>query len=91
MSCCPPGKAGTARELPQLGQLQEEPGFFCGTDLCPLGTAPGMSVTPKTPQSSVYLHQLLLGDVAQQHAAKRNGFTCLSQVRELGRPGRAPD
>lgn len=40
--------------LEHLGQLQEEPGFFCGTSVL-LSTAPGTSATPKTPQFLVYL------------------------------------
>lgn len=61
-------------QLEQLGQLQEEPGFFCGTETSvPLGRAPGMSVTPKPPQSSVCLDQLLLGNLAQQDAGQQRG------------------
>lgn len=63
MPCYPPGKAGTPRELPQLGKDGCNTWGSCNRSLAspvaqtpvPFGTAPGTSATPKTPQSLVHL------------------------------------
>lgn len=63
MPCYPPDKGGTARELRQPGKDGCNTWGSCERSLAssvaetsvPLGTAPGTSITPKTPPSSVYL------------------------------------
>lgn len=85
MPCYPPSKVGTARELQQLGKdgwntrSKRILASSVAETFVPLSTAPGTSVTPKTPQDSVHLQ-----------GSKENGFTSLSQVgkvRDLERPG----
>lgn len=61
MPCYPPGKLGTARELQQLGKdswntwSKKSLASSVAETFVPLSTAPDTSVTPKTPQDSVYL------------------------------------